>query len=140
LANYYRRFIKNFGKICKPLDRLTGKVEWSWGVEEQEAFNTLKVAFTTAPVLMGYNQFAKTRVETNTSSYAMGAVLLQQANNKTWQPVAFLSQSMNQAERNYDIWDKEMLGIIHALDAWRHYLIGLPEPFEIRTDHKNLEY
>jgi hypothetical protein len=47
---------------------------------------------------------------------------------------------MNQAERNYDIWDKEMLGIICALDAWQHYLIGLPEPFKIQTDHKNLKY
>jgi hypothetical protein len=47
---------------------------------------------------------------------------------------------MNQAERNYNIWDKEMLGIICALDTWWHYLIGLPEPFEIQTNHKNLEY
>jgi hypothetical protein len=47
---------------------------------------------------------------------------------------------MNQAERNYDIWDKEMLGIIRALDAWQHYLIGLPKPFEIQTNHKNLKY
>jgi hypothetical protein len=77
LANYYRRFVKDFGKICKPLDWLTGKVEWIWGEEEQRAFDTLKAAFTTAPVLMGYNQFAKTRVETDASSYATGAVLLQ---------------------------------------------------------------
>jgi hypothetical protein len=47
---------------------------------------------------------------------------------------------MNQAERNYNIWDKEMLAIVRALDAWRHYLIGLPKPFEIQTNHKNLEY
>jgi biotin-(acetyl-CoA carboxylase) ligase len=100
----------------------------------------LKVAFTTAPVLLGYNQFAKTRVEIDASSYATGAVLLQQKHNDAWQPVAFLSQSMNQVERNYNIWDKEMLAIIHALDAWQHYLIGLPKPFEIQTDHKNLEY
>jgi hypothetical protein len=140
LANYYRRFVKDFGKICKPLDRLTGKMEWQWGTEEQSLFDKLRLAFTTAPVLMGYNQFAETRVETDASSYATGAVLLQKTSDQSWQPIAFLSQSMNQAERNYDIWDKEMLAIIRALDSWRHYLIGLPEPFEIRTDHKNLKY
>jgi hypothetical protein len=55
LANYYQRFVKDFGKICKLLDKLTRKVDWSWGNEEQGAFDTLKAAFTTAPVLMGYN-------------------------------------------------------------------------------------
>jgi hypothetical protein len=54
LANYYQRFVKNFEKICKPLDRLTGKVEWSWGTQEQESFDTLKAAFTTAPVCQGF--------------------------------------------------------------------------------------
>jgi hypothetical protein len=89
---------------------------------------------------MGYNQFSETRIETNASNYATGAVLLQKAPDQSWRPIAFLSQSMNQAERNYDIWDKEMLAIIRALDSWQHYLIGLPRAFEIRTDHKNLEY
>jgi hypothetical protein len=104
LANYYQRFIKDFGKICKPLDRLTGKTEWVWGPEEQNSFDTLRAAFTTAPVLIGYNQFSKTRIKTDASSYATGGVLLQENKNSIWQPVAFLSQSMNQAERNYDIW------------------------------------
>jgi hypothetical protein len=64
LANYYQRFVKDFGKICKSLDCLTGKIDWMWGTKEQESFNTLKAAFTMALVLMGYNQFAETRVET----------------------------------------------------------------------------
>jgi hypothetical protein len=79
LANYYWRFVKDFGKICKPLDRLTGKVEWQWSTEEQNSFDKLKVAFTTALVLMRYNQSAETRIETNASSYTTGAVLLQKA-------------------------------------------------------------
>jgi hypothetical protein len=84
LANYYQRFIKDFGKICKPLDCLTGKVEWQWGTKEQDSFDKLKVAFTTAPVLMGYNQSAETRIETDASSYATGAVLLQKAQDQSW--------------------------------------------------------
>jgi hypothetical protein len=95
LANYYQRFVKDFGKIYKPLDRLTGKVEWQWGSKEQDAFDKLRLAFTTAPVLMGYNQFAETRIETDASSYATGAVLLQKAPDKSWRLIAFLSQSMN---------------------------------------------
>jgi hypothetical protein len=67
---------------------------------------------------MGYNQFAETRIETNASSYATGAVLFQKAPDQSWRPIAFLSQSMNQAERSYNIWDKEMLAIIRALDSW----------------------
>jgi hypothetical protein len=60
-------------------------------MEEQELFDKLKEAFTMAPVLMGYNQFAKTRVETDVSSYTTGAVLLQQNKDRVWQPIAFLS-------------------------------------------------
>ncbi|KAJ3550669.1 hypothetical protein NMY22_g303 [Coprinellus aureogranulatus] len=57
-----------------------------------------------------------------------------------WHPVAFRSASMQQAERNYEIYDREMLAIIEALKDWQHFLEGLPEAFEIVTDHSNLEY
>src|SRR3979490_1365594 len=58
----------------------------------------------------------------------------------TWKPVAYMSKALNDVERNYDIYDKEMLGIMRALTEWRHYLQGTKQPFEIWTDHKNLEY
>jgi len=57
-----------------------------------------------------------------------------------WRPVAFLSKSLNETERNYEIHDKEMLAIIRGLEAWRHLLEGAQYKFEIWTDHKNLEY
>ena len=57
-----------------------------------------------------------------------------------WHPVAFSSKSLSPVERNYEIHDKEMLAIIRALDEWRHFLEGAHHPFEIWTDHKNLEY
>jgi len=57
-----------------------------------------------------------------------------------WHPVAYISKSLSPAERNYDIYDKEMLAIIHALEQWRHYLEGAKHPVQILTDHKNLEY
>ena len=57
-----------------------------------------------------------------------------------WRPVAFLSKSLNEIERNYEIYDKEMLAIIRELESWRHLLEGVQFKFEIWTDHKNLEY
>lgn len=139
-ANFYRRFIKDFGKLCHPLDRLTGNVPWQWGHEEQEAFDKLKKAFTEYPVLRIYDHAKETRVETDASGYGTGAILSQKQDDDTWHPVAYLSQSMNETERNYDIYDKELMAVIRALEAWRHYLEGLPNKFQILTDHKDLEY
>jgi len=65
---------------------------------------------------------------------------MQKLDNNLWHPMAFRSQSMIEAERNYEIYNKEMLAIICALEDWRHYLEGLPQPFDIISDHRNLEY
>ena len=56
-----------------------------------------------------------------------------------WRPVAFLSKSLNKTERNYEIYDKEMLAVIRGLEVWRHLLEGVQSKFEIWTDHKNLD-
>ena len=79
-------------------------------------------------------------METDASSYAYGAVLSQKAEDKKHHPVAFYSKSMNPAERNYGISDKEALLIIKGLQHWRHWLEGTKEPVRIITDHRNLEY
>ncbi|KAJ3013722.1 hypothetical protein NUW54_g1509 [Trametes sanguinea] len=63
-----------------------------------------------------------------------------QRQDGVWHPVAFLSKAMSSTERNYEIYDKELLAIMTALDEFRHYLMGAAQPFEIWTDHKNLEY
>jgi len=82
----------------------------------------------------------KYRVETDASDFAMGAVLSQQQEDGTWRPVAFISKSLNPAERNYEVYDKELLAIMHALYEWSHYLKGTEEQIEILTDHQNLTY
>ena len=74
-ANFYRRFIKDFGKICKPLDALTGKAPWKWGPEEQAAFDELKGKFASAPVIAMWDFSLLTRVETDASSFATEGVL-----------------------------------------------------------------
>jgi hypothetical protein len=78
-------------------------------------------------------------VEADSSNYANGATLSQQVDGK-WRPMAFRSKSLNDVEHNYEIYDKEMMAIMDSLDEWHQYLMSTNEPFEIWTDHQNLQY
>ena len=141
LANYYRRFVKDFAKIARPLYEMTRKEnKWSWGERQQKAFEELKERFTTEPVLVAPDLDKKMRVEADASDFTTEGVLLMKCEDEKWRPVAYISKSLNEAERNYEIHDKEMLAIIWCLEAWRHFLEGAKDQFEIWTDHKNLEY
>ena len=105
------------------------------------AFEDLKTAVTTAPVLVSPQESDPFQIEADSSDFATGAVLSQQSTtDRRWHPVAFYSKSLSSVERNYEIHDKEMLAIICALEEWRHFLEGATHPVEIWTDHKNLEY
>jgi len=79
------------------------------------------------------------RLETNASGYTIGGVLSQQQEDSSWKPIAYLSKAMNETERNYKIYDQELLAIMEELKQWRQYLIG-NDQFEIWTEHKNLGY
>jgi len=92
------------------------------------------------PVLVAPDLDKEMRVEANASEYATGGVLSMKYENEKWRPVAFISKSLNEAERNYEIHDKEILAIVRCLDEWRHLLEGAQNKFEIWSDHKNLEY
>ena len=138
-CNYYRRFIRNFSKLARPLHDLTGNADWKWTDSQQEAFEALKEAICTEPVITVYVPGAPLRVETDSSDFANGSVLSQKIDD-VWHPVAFRSQSLQEAQRNYEVYDKELLAIIEALREWRHYLIGTDTPFEIWTDHQNLTF
>ena len=80
------------------------------------------------------------RMKVDTSDYAMGGVLSMECKDRLWRPVVFLSKSLNETERNYEIHNKEMLTIIRGLENWRYLLEDICFKFEIWTDHKNLEY
>jgi transposase InsO family protein len=139
-ANFYRRFIKDFSKIAAPLNRLKGKdIAWEWGSDQQKAFDELKRRITSEPVLTLPRSNGKFRMEVDASGYAIGGVLQQEQDGK-WHPIAFLSRSMTPAEKNYEIYDKELLAIMEGLKTWRQYLLDATEPFEIWTDHENLKY
>lgn len=80
------------------------------------------------------------QVESDASKFATGAVIRQQDINGEWHPCGYISQSFNEVQRNYNIYDRELLGIVRALEAWRHYLEGAPHPVQVFSDHKNLTY
>ena len=141
LANYYRWFVKDFAKIAKPLHEMMRKeTKWNWGERQQKAFEELKERFTTEPVLVTPDLDREMRVEVDALDFATGGVLLIKCEDERWSPVAYIFKSLNEAERNYKIHNKEMLAIIWCLEAWRHFLEGAKGQFEIWTDHKNLEY
>ena len=105
------------------MHKLTGKQNWEWTKAQENTFSSLKNKVTSAPVLVIPNDTGKFCIEADTSDFVVGAVLSQFQDGK-WKPVAFLSHSLNEAERNYKIYDKEMLAIITALCEWRQYLLG----------------
>lgn len=140
-VNFYRRFIQDFANIARPLHELTRKnVVWRWSSRQKEAFEALKHKVTSSPILIFPDDHKPYKLEADSSNYATGAVLSQEGSDGKWHPVAFLSRSLSEVERNYEIHDKEMLAIIRALEEWRHYLEGTTNTFQIWTDHKNLEY
>jgi len=139
LANYYRRFIEGFAMVARPLHDLVKKdKKWEWTEREEKAFKELKERFTKEPVLAAPDIDKKMRMEVDASDYVTGGVLSMECGDGLWRPVAFLSKSLNETERNYEIHDKEMLAIIRGLEAWRHLLEGAQYKFKIWTDHKNL--
>ena len=138
LASWYRRFIRDFAAISTPISELQRKdVPWSWGPAQEEAFNAIKKALTTAPVLMIPNVEEEFYVHADASDYATGAVLLQR-DSKDLRPVAYESKKLSDAERRYATHDRELLAIVHALHAWRCYLHR--RHFTILSDHRALRY
>jgi len=125
-VNFYHRFIRDFSTIARPLFNLTHSDKaWSWDTKEREAFECLKMAVTTAPVLVSPQDLEPFHIEADSSDFASGAVFSQQLpGEEKWHPVAFYSKSLSPVEQNYEIHDKEMLAIIHALEEWRHFLEG----------------
>lgn len=140
-ANFYRRFIKGFSQVAKPLTELTGKgIRFSWNDTRQQAFDSLKDAFTSAPILVHFDWDKEIILETDASDYVTAGVLSQRGHDGTLHPVAFYSKKNSPAECNYEIYDKELMAIVRAFEEWRAELESVISPIQVLTDHKNLEY
>src|SRR5258706_4892657 len=140
-VNFYWKFIHDFSDITHPLYALTHKTQrWVWGSPEQEVFDALKKAVTSAPILTFPSQSSCFCLECDAPNFVTRAVLSQVQADGMHQPITFMSKGFSDVECNYQIHDKEMLAIMHALDEWHHFLEGAMEKFEILMDHWNLAY
>ena len=133
LTSYYRRFVKGYRSICKPLTQLLKKDAFGWNSEATTAFTLLKAVMTTPPVLSLPDLGKLFVVETDASMVGVGAVLMQEGH-----PIAYLSKALGLKQQAMSIYEKEMLAILHTVHKWRHYLWG--KHFKIRTDHVSLKY
>ncbi|KAK3084013.1 hypothetical protein FSP39_006719 [Pinctada imbricata] len=136
-ANYHRNFIKNVAYIAAPLYGLTGKNKFHWEVEHQEAFEQLKSALTTAPVLTIPTKDGHFILDTDASDIAIGAELIQIQNGEE-RSISFCSFSLTPEQRRYCTTKKELLAVIRFTRHFRHYLLG--RQFDVRTDHSSLQW
>jgi hypothetical protein len=138
LMSYYRRFVQNFSHLAAPLHRLLKKdVAYEWTSEHEQAFQTLKGKLITPPILK-YPDFDQPFIlTTDASGEGLGAVLSQGEITKD-RPVAFASRTLNQAEKNYSVTEKELLAIVWGMRYFRPYLYG--RKFTVVTDHKPLTW
>ena len=141
LANYYCQFIKDYVSIARPLHDIVKKDQkWEWTEKQEKSFKELKERFTKELGLAALDLDKNMRIKVNTLDYAIGEVLSIECEDEKWRPVAFLSKSLNETERNYEIHNKEILVVIRGLENWRYLLEGAKYKFKVWIDHKNLEY
>ncbi|MBW0469997.1 hypothetical protein O181_009712 [Austropuccinia psidii MF-1] len=139
-ANFYCHFIKNYSKTTSALTYHLEKDSPSiFNEEALGQFQLLKEAFTTSPILSYLKPSLPAIVETDASDYALGAVLIQ-VNDSGKHPIAFYSCKLLPAKLNYEVHDKELLGIFWALKRWRSFLLSLSDSFGVLTDHSSLQY
>ena len=137
LAGFYRRFVKGFSEIALPMTELThNNASWVWGPKQQKAFDELKGALCSAPVLILPDPTKPFVLNCDSCKFAIGATLQQDLGNGL-QPVAYRSKKLSKAERNYDVREREFMAILDACSHWRHYLHS-DEPFVLKSDHSSL--
>lgn len=133
LTGYYRKFIKGYGSVAKPLTELTKKDGFHWGTRAQEAFDNLKHIMTTFPVLVLLDFTQPFEVECDASGRGIGAVLMQQR-----KPLAYFSKALSDTALSKSAYDKEIMALALAVQHWRPYLLG--RHFLVYTDQKSLRH
>jgi hypothetical protein len=147
-VGFYRYFILNFSKIARPLLNLTKKAtSWNWDEDCNRAFETLKTLVCERPVLTQPDYTKRFILHTDASAYGVGAVLLQEGelnpskpSKPRLHPIAYYSATFTPTERNYDIYERELLAVIKSLYHWRYHLKWTRHPFLLVMDHANLTF
>jgi transposase InsO family protein len=140
LTGYYRQFIDKYATIAEPLQRLVrSDVKFEWNSDQQQAFEALKKALTSAPVLHHYDPSRECaiRLDVDASGPAIGAVFSQRADDGLDHPVAFGSHLLDDRQKHWSIAERECYAIVHFIRHWKHYLYG--RHFTVFTDHKALQ-
>jgi len=133
LTGYYRRFIKDYGKIAKPLAELTKKDNFLWGKEADKAFQHLKQVMTTPPVLVIPSFIEPFEVECDAAGRGIEAVLMQQK-----KPISFFSKALSDGNLAKSVYEIELMALVLCIQHWRHYLLG--KEFVVYTDHKSMKH
>ncbi|WJZ91037.1 hypothetical protein VitviT2T_010147 [Vitis vinifera] len=137
-AGFYRRFIKGFSKLSKPLCELLAKdAKFIWDERCQNSFDQLKQFLTTPPIVRAPNWQLPFEVMCDASDFAIGVVLGQREYGKPY-AIYYASKTLNKAQRNYTTIEKELLAVVFALDKFRAYLVG--SFIIVFTDHSALKY
>ena len=137
MVNQLMKFVPNLAEKTKPLrDLLCKDRDWIWGPDQQNAFATLKKDLATPEILALYSPDRETVVSADSSSFGLGAVLLQRQSNGLLHPVAYASRSLTPTEQRYAQIEKEALAVTWSLEHWYDLLVGMQ--FSVQTDHKPL--
>jgi hypothetical protein len=139
--NFYKPFIADYARIARPLHNLTKKgVVFSWAPKQDKAFQNLKSQFASNPVLATIDYNRPFTLQTDASAFTIGATLMQKQEDGIEKPVAFFSVSLQPAEINYNIFDRELLAIVKSFRHWHQHLLGARHQITVLTDHNNLTY
>ncbi|GBN48124.1 Transposon Ty3-I Gag-Pol polyprotein, partial [Araneus ventricosus] len=124
LCSYFQRFIKGFCYLAEPLQLLLKRdAKFHFGAEEAEAFDNLKAALTSDPVLGLYDENSPTEIHTDASGYGIGAVLVQ-IQKEVEKVIAYASRTLTKAEKNYSTTERECLAVVWAINKFQPYLFG----------------